>query len=248
MERTARGEGCSLDLTQIYVLSKFTIHYFLRITLQEVPMSAPVRVLASFVATLSATHALGDIRPIPGGTGPVVVPIPAPGHGPGRGPGYPNPNPGYPQPGHGPGYPTPGNGYPPPPPGYPPNPYPDVETFACRDIYGGYDFVNIRSTLGRRADYRVDLNALGISATNLKAFVSNRINDSMLLQIQTPYGLAQFTIGYLSHPYGPTAILSLSGSYEEFRCARSARPAPPPSNPPYPPAPYPPSPLPFPHR
>jgi len=206
-------------------------------------MNAFARVLAPLLATLSASYAFGDVRPIPGNGngGPVVVPVPTPGHG----PGYPHPGPGYP-----PGYPQPGSGYPPPPPGYPGGhqPYPETEIIQCQDFRGGYDFVNFQSVHGRRADYRADVSALGVYGNGLRAYISNRINDTMLVQIQTPFGLAQMTFGYLSHPYGPTAVLSLGGQYQEFRCRRSVRPQPAPRHPSYPPSPYPPAPYPFPHR
>lgn len=188
-------------------------------------MNATVRVLVPVLATLSTSQAFSDVRPVPSpGNGPVVVP--APGHGPGRGPGFPQPHPG---------------------PGYP-QPYPEQEAFHCRELNGGYDFINITPSQQGRAEYRAEMNALGIYGTHLRAFVSNRINDSMLLQIQTPYGTAHMTIGYLNHPYGPTAVFSFGGSYEEFRCVRTTRPTPPPHRNPYPPYPYPSSPYPIPHR
>jgi hypothetical protein len=207
-------------------------------------MSAPVRVIASVLAVLGAPSALADVRPVPSGPrGPVVAPVPVPGHGPGYGgPGYghgpgrgPGRGPGH-GPGHGPGYPTP---YPGPVPGYPPT---ATETITCRPMYGGRDAIVVREIFGRRADYLVDVDALGIVGRQLKVFVQQRYNDSMLLQVQTQYGPALLNIGYLNHPYGPTAVFSFGGSYQEFKCTRHM---PPPGS--YP-QPMPPSPYPFPRR
>lgn len=207
-------------------------------------MSAPVRVIASVLAALSAPSAFGNVRPFPGHGGPVVGPVPIPGHGPGYGPGHgpghgpgrgPGRGPGH-GPGHGPGYPVPP---PRPAPGYPP---PATETITCRPMYGGRDSIIIREIFGRRADYLVDVDALGIVGRQLKVFVQQRYNDSMLLQVHTQYGPAQLNIGYLNHPYGPTAVFSFGGSYQEFKCTRHL---PPPGS--YP-QPVPPSPYPFPRR
>lgn len=199
-------------------------------------MSASVRVLASMVATLSAASALADVRPIP----------------PGHGPGYPYPGPGYPQPG--PGYPAP---IPPPSRPYPRNPggYPPpaaFESFECRDMNGGYDFFTVSPAVYSRSGYVVDINAQAITASGLEAYVLTRTPDSIIFRFSTQYGNSHINIGYLNHPYGPTAVLSLErGYYQEFKCKRRSsqpnRPAPiPPS--PYPPGPgYPPSPIPYPY-
>lgn len=203
-------------------------------------MSATARLFASIIATLSAAQALADVRPIP------------PGHNPGHGPGYP-----YPGPGRGPGYPAPAPGYPwpVPPPGRPNpgNPPPAAfESFHCRDLNGGYDYFVVSPAPYARGGYVVDLNAQNITAAGLEAFVLSRTYDSILFRFSSPYGDSQINIGYLNHPYGPTAVLSLGGGYyQEFKCRRNASnpryPAPVPQ--PYPPGPvYPPSPVPYPHR
>lgn len=206
-------------------------------------MNALVRVLAPLMATLSTASAFADVRPTGDITEGPVTPVPAPGHGPGRGPGYPYPAPGYPHPG--PGYP--------PPVGQPPARHPRMISLSCRDMRGGYETLNIFGTHRARGQYVVDIDALGIHATQLPAFVSNHMNDGLLLQVQSPYGMAQIQVGYLSHPYGPTAVLSLGRAYQQFHCAHTGSSyPPPPSQPypptPYPPTPYPPSPFPYPHR
>lgn len=200
-------------------------------------MSASVRLLASVIATISAASALADVRPVP----------------PGHGPGYPHPGPGYPQPG--PGYPAPvpppNHPYPRDPRGYPQPPA--FESFECRDMQGGYDFFTVTPAAYTRGGYVVDINAQHITASGLEAYVLNRSYDSILFRFSSPYGNSQINVGYLNHPYGPTAVLSLGGGHhQEFKCQRLSRrhpnrPAPiPPS--PYPPSPYPPSPYPYPHR
>lgn len=197
-------------------------------------MNVPVRILASVIATLSAANAFADVRPVPPGHGPGY---PIPGPHPGRGYPSPAPSPGYPDPRDPRGYPRP----------------PAFESFECRDMNGGYDFFTVTPAPYSRGGYVVDINAQNITASGLEAFVLTRSYDSILFRFESPYGNSQINIGYLNHPYGPTAVLSLAdGYYQEFRCQRinnaPHRPAPiPPS--PYPPSPsYPPSPFPYPHR
>ena len=227
-----------------------------------------VRVFVAVMATLSATNAIADVRPFPGNPGP-VSPIPGqdgdsdgdgdshhgghgypyPGH-PHPGPGYPHPGPGYPQPG--PGYPQPGPGYPQPGPGYP-QPSPTYESYSCRSSNGGYESIHVASAPNTRgANYIVDVNALGLNMGSLFAQTMSRGGDGMLLQFNTPYGVAQFNMAYLRHPYGPTGVLSLAGTYEQFYCKREFSlpqpPAPYPPGQPYPPSPYPPLPFPNPRR
>lgn len=206
-------------------------------------MNATVRVLASVIATLSAANAFADVRPVPPGHNPGH-----PGHGPGRpypgpGPGYPDPNPGYPSP-------YPGNPYPRDPRGYP-NP-PAFESFECRDMQNGYDFFTITPAAYSRGGYVVDINAQNITASGLEAYVLSRSHDSIQFRFSSQYGNSHINVGYLNHPYGPTAVLSLGrGYYQEFKCLRRSipnRPSPVPPRP-YPPSPsYPPAPYPIPHR
>lgn len=202
-------------------------------------MSASVRVLASVIATLSAVPAFADVRPVPPSNGPVT---PFPGHGPGRGPGR---GPGHP-------YPGPSNPYPAPVP--PPHNYPRppaFEEFECRDMYNGYDFFTITQASYSRSGYVLDINAHNITASGIEIYVLNRTYDAIDFRFNSHFGNSQISIGYLNHPYGPTAMLSLGGGqYQEFKCKRLRgspnRPAPVPPYP-YPPnSPYPPSP--YPHR
>ena len=203
-------------------------------------MNAFVRVLAPFMATLSMASAFADVRPVGDSTEGPVTPVPSPDRGPGRGHGYPYPAPGYP-------YPAPGPGYP-PPAGQPPARYPQMMSLSCREMDGGYETLNISGVNSGYAQFLVDIDALGIYATQLPAFVSNQMNDSLILQVQSPFGMTQIQVGYLSHPYGPTAVLSIGGTYQQFHCSYTGSSYPPPPSQPYPPAPYPPSPYPYPHR
>ncbi len=195
-------------------------------------MNASVRVLASLIATLSAASAFADVRPVP----------------PGHNPGYPGNGPGYPYPG--PSYPAP-NPYPGQPPHRHPQP-PAFESFECRDMQNGYDFFTITPGSFSRSGYVLDINAQNITASGIEVYVLQRTYDSISFRFSSPYGNSQITIGYLNHPYGPTAMLSLGGGYhQEFKCNRGRRspnrPAPIPPYP-YPPNPsYPPSPIPYPH-
>jgi hypothetical protein len=207
-------------------------------------MNATVRVLASVIATLSAANAFADVRPVPPGHNP--------GH-PGHGPGYPHPGPGPGYPNPGPGYPSPypGNPYPRDPRGYP-NP-PAFESFECHDMQNGYDFFTVTPAPYSRGGYVVDINAQSITASGLEAYILSRSYDSIQFRFSSPYGNSHINVGYLNHPYGPTAVLSLGrGYYQEFKCRRMStspnRPSPIPPRP-YPPSPsYPPAPYPNPHR
>lgn len=183
-------------------------------------MNAHARFLASAIATLSAAGAFADVRPFP-----------APGY-PSPGPGRPFPTPGYPAPGPSrpfpvPGYPSPGpRPAPLPPPGYPdprgPRDYPPppaMESIECRDLRGGYDSLTITTDRYSRGGYIVDLNVGHISAYGLEASVVSRYYDGMLLRFESPYGPSQINLGYMNHPYGPTASIAMSGGYrQEFRC------------------------------